>query len=526
MFMQRYPRAFVCFVGRVFVSGIGVLLAAVPARAQVACDQIDLSTVHVYNSPADVASWPITTSITQLTMTSTASAPDSYHAGLSLDFSTKDTWPDYTPPGWDGPIEYTVWAVVNINGQWYTSGYIQMWRGRPATGAPLITDFAINWAYDGRWGPMAGHQPVPGEKMGFFVTAGNARGVGTVTSVRERSNVVVVSLPGDDNGVFTFGGTCGYGATILDLNGDGFDDAFLYDKPTGQWIAAINNRNGGFSTTSGKWSPGWDVYPIDLNRDGLTDLFVYDPTSGAWVKVLSAGNGTFTYQTGPWWWTGWKLYPMDLNGDGWADLFGYNPSNGLWIALFIDARGAITYTTGQWWYAWDLYPMDLNGDGIKDLFAYVPGSGGFVKIFNHLNGVFTFESGKWSPGWRVYPTDLNGDGRSDLFLYDPATAYWVKVFVGSGGAFSYASGQWWVGLQVVPVQLNGDGLMDFIVYNKANGAWAKAFGNAGGSFTNTAGTPAWAPGLDILGMDVNGDGKKDVAVYNRLTNTFSAVLAQ
>ena len=100
--------------------------------------------------------------------------------------------------------QYTVWAVVRIGGQWYTSGYIQMWNGRASTGAPLLTDFAMNWAYDGRWGPMMGHQPQVGEQMGFFVTAGNARGDPTVTSFRERSNVVIVNLPANDEGTFSF----------------------------------------------------------------------------------------------------------------------------------------------------------------------------------------------------------------------------------------------------------------------------------------------------------------------------------
>ena len=160
-------------------------------------DDIDLATVTVFNSPTDVASWPITTQITQLTM-------QSGDVGLSFEFPAKATWPDYTPPGWDGPLQYTVWAVVKVAGQWYTSGFIQMWNGRASTGAPLLTDFAPNWAYDGRWGPMEGHAPVVGEQMGFFVTAGNARGVPFVTSLRERSNVVVVALPAGDTGVFTF----------------------------------------------------------------------------------------------------------------------------------------------------------------------------------------------------------------------------------------------------------------------------------------------------------------------------------
>jgi hypothetical protein len=125
-------------------------------------------------------------------------------AGLNFEFTTKGSWPDYAPPGWDGPLQYTVWAVVNINGRWNTSGFIQMWRGRASTGAPILAEFARNWAYDTRWGPMMGYQPHAGEQMGFFVSAGNARGETGVTSRRERSNVVLISLPGGDSGSFPF----------------------------------------------------------------------------------------------------------------------------------------------------------------------------------------------------------------------------------------------------------------------------------------------------------------------------------
>jgi hypothetical protein len=158
-------------------------------------DAIDLGQARVYNSPPDVASWPATAKITRIDMGS---------SGLSIQFSTQGTWPDVVPPGFGGPLQYTVWAVVKINGQWYTSGFIQMWRGRPGTGAPILSDFGRNWAYDSRWGPMAGYQPQPGEQMGFFVTAGNARGESGVSSVRERSNVVLISLPAGDSGSFPF----------------------------------------------------------------------------------------------------------------------------------------------------------------------------------------------------------------------------------------------------------------------------------------------------------------------------------
>jgi hypothetical protein len=159
-------------------------------------DALNLSLASVYNSPPDIASWPATGTITSLTMSGSA--------GLSFNFTTENSWPDVVPPGWSGPLQYTVWAVVNVNGSWNTSGFIQMWRGRASTGAPILSDFAINWAYDSRWGPMNHYQPHAGEQMGFFLSAGNARGETGVSSVRQRTNVVVVALPGGDSGVFSF----------------------------------------------------------------------------------------------------------------------------------------------------------------------------------------------------------------------------------------------------------------------------------------------------------------------------------
>jgi hypothetical protein len=158
-------------------------------------DAINLGAAAVYNSPPDIARWPATATITRIDM--------SPSAGLNIEFTTKNSWPDVVPPGFGGPLQYTVWAVVNVGGVWDTSGFIQMWRGRESTGAPILQQFAINWAYDARWGPMNGYQPHAGEQMGFFVSAGNARGETGVSSVRERSNVVVVSLPAGDSGVFT-----------------------------------------------------------------------------------------------------------------------------------------------------------------------------------------------------------------------------------------------------------------------------------------------------------------------------------
>src|SRR5205823_2663870 len=125
--------------------------------------------------------------------------------GLRIDFTKKDggnRWPDVVPPGWDGPLQYTVWMVVNIGGRWYTSGGVEYWYGLQYSGGP-VSQFAYNWYYNPQvWGPLANHQPANGEQVGFFVTAGDER-VKDVTRVRERSQVVVLPFP-SGGGYFSF----------------------------------------------------------------------------------------------------------------------------------------------------------------------------------------------------------------------------------------------------------------------------------------------------------------------------------
>jgi hypothetical protein len=157
-------------------------------------DAINLFQAKVYNSPSDVASWPATSTLTRL---------DLMPSGVHVESTKQDSWPEVVPPGWSGGLQYTLWIVLNINGQWYTSGCIEYWRGLYESGGP-VTNYAQDWYYDPiRWGPMAGHQPSPGEQVGFFVTAGDARNNGPI-SVKERSNVVIVSFPSSGGQSFRF----------------------------------------------------------------------------------------------------------------------------------------------------------------------------------------------------------------------------------------------------------------------------------------------------------------------------------
>ena len=148
-------------------------------------DAINLNSVIVHNSPVDVARWPATTTLSRL---------DLMPSGAHVVFDRQSSWPEVVPPGWAGGLQYTLWIVLNINGQWHASGCIEYWRGLYESGGP-VTGYAQDWYYDPiRWGPMAGHQPAPGEQVGFLVTSGDARNNGP-SSVKERSNVVIVSFP-------------------------------------------------------------------------------------------------------------------------------------------------------------------------------------------------------------------------------------------------------------------------------------------------------------------------------------------
>ena len=153
---------------------------------------LDLHLATILNNPPNLADWPETTKITRLVIGSN---------GFHLEFSKRDgpgSWPDITPPGWGGPLQYTLGMARFINGKWYASAPVQFWRGLDASGgAP--SDVTKNWFYDaGRWGPLEGSQPGPGTMVGIFVVAGNVRNItdsGSQSPVKERSNVVMIPLP-------------------------------------------------------------------------------------------------------------------------------------------------------------------------------------------------------------------------------------------------------------------------------------------------------------------------------------------
>ena len=173
------------------LAGIFFILAT--STSTFAQDAIDLGAVQIHSSP-DVRSWAQTATLTRIELG---------HQGVHVDFTKQREWPDLIPPGWTGPLQYTLWLFVNVGGTWHAGGVVEFWRGRDWTGAytqpSLAQHLAENWIHDDGW-PIA-YTPSAGEQIGFMVTAGDERRK-DVHVVGERSNVVLVTM--QDTGVFAF----------------------------------------------------------------------------------------------------------------------------------------------------------------------------------------------------------------------------------------------------------------------------------------------------------------------------------
>jgi hypothetical protein len=164
-----------------------------------AIDGINMAEASIQNSPAGLGTWPVTSAITRLEL-----RPN----GVHVEFSKQDgpnRWPDVFPPGWTEPLQYTLGMCMNISAQWYCSAVVQFWYGLDAAGGGP-DGFANNWFYSPRWGPMYGHQPAVGETIGFFACAGDCRNntSGSGSTVKERTNVVLIQMPSGNGGTFTF----------------------------------------------------------------------------------------------------------------------------------------------------------------------------------------------------------------------------------------------------------------------------------------------------------------------------------
>jgi hypothetical protein len=147
-----------------------------------AADAVDLASCVTV--PDGVAAWQPTATITHLEV-----GPNGFH----IDFDKKDSWPDVVPPGWDGPIRWTVWLGAVVNGRCHLAASLNVWHRDDSYGGPVSdpAHYPKNlWYLDGG---LAGYTPQAGETIYLMLTAGAERGL-VAFKVAERSQVVSFPL--------------------------------------------------------------------------------------------------------------------------------------------------------------------------------------------------------------------------------------------------------------------------------------------------------------------------------------------
>ena len=161
------------------------------ATASFVVQTFNFATAKFWDNPQDLGSWPVGAKITYVEFTGFS---------MRVDFDRRDgpnRWPDVVPPGFEGPLQYTLGLCLNIQGQWHCSGVVQFWYGRNLDDTAAPSNFWYEWWYNpARWGPMTNYRPQEGETVGVFVAAGDVRYRGftqaTCPRVCEVSNVVLV----------------------------------------------------------------------------------------------------------------------------------------------------------------------------------------------------------------------------------------------------------------------------------------------------------------------------------------------
>jgi hypothetical protein len=156
-------------------------------------DDLDFAHATIVNSPRDMGSWPATAHLTSVQF-----VPG---VGFAVEFDKRKggaRWPDFTPPGWDGPLQYTLGMCLRTGDSWTCSAVVEYWQSRledegPGSSAPPER-IGVEWFYDGRWGALAGRQPAVGESAALFVCAADCRNRADAWpgAVKERSDVRLV----------------------------------------------------------------------------------------------------------------------------------------------------------------------------------------------------------------------------------------------------------------------------------------------------------------------------------------------
>ena len=145
------------------------IATAFSTTASFVASSFDIRTAKFWDNPPDAGTWPIGAHVNYVEFTGFS---------LRVDFDRREgpnKWPNLIPPGFMGPLQYTLGMCRNIGGQWHCSAVVQFWEGRSLDDTSAPSRFWREWWYEGgRWGPLADLVgPAEGETVGIFVASGD-----------------------------------------------------------------------------------------------------------------------------------------------------------------------------------------------------------------------------------------------------------------------------------------------------------------------------------------------------------------
>jgi hypothetical protein len=146
----------------------------------------DMRQATMWDNDPTIPTWAQTATITSVVFTDQA---------FDVDFDLR-TGPNAWPESGAQTIQYTLGMCLNINDHWNCSAVVEFWTGRDLEASGIPSEVGETWFYNQRWGAMQGHQPQPGEIVGLFVTQGDNRGACPCSSLKERSNVLLMPWGG------------------------------------------------------------------------------------------------------------------------------------------------------------------------------------------------------------------------------------------------------------------------------------------------------------------------------------------